>query len=82
MGKMKLTLDQPARYEILIPGIMNVNWMDWYEGIIVNIKDEGQDNAFTTLRITLDQAGLQGLLRHLYALGLPLISVVWIDYER
>ena len=33
----------------------------------------------TTLTSTVDQAGLQGLLRRLYALGLPLISVERVD---
>jgi len=36
----------------------------------------------TTLTGTIDQAALQGLLRRLYSLGLPLISVVWIKKER
>jgi len=28
----------------------------------------------------MDQAALQGLLRRLYGLGLPLISVIWIGF--
>ena len=33
----------------------------------------------TTLTGRLNQAALQGLLRQLYSLGLPLISVVCVD---
>ena len=34
----------------------------------------------TVLTGAVDQAALQGLLRHLYALGLPLISVICVEY--
>jgi hypothetical protein len=36
----------------------------------------------TILTGTFDQAGLQGLLRRLYSLGLPLISVICEEFEQ
>ena len=39
--------------------------------------DDGR--PVTTLTGTLDQAALHGLLRRLYSLGIPLISVNCID---
>jgi len=30
---------------------------------------------------SLDQAGLQGLLRRLYALGFPLISIICLEFN-
>ena len=79
MGKKKLTLDQPATYEIKVPGILDNKWLDWNGGMMVKVKNERDDHPITTLTITVDQAGLQGLLRHLYSFGLPLISVNCVD---
>jgi hypothetical protein len=35
----------------------------------------------STLAGTFDQAGLHGVLRRLYSLGLPLVSVVWVKRD-
>ena len=74
-NKQKLTLDQPITYHIKVPELLDDGWSDW-EGAIT-VMDESDDNGLpiTTLTGTFDQAALQGLLRHLYSLGLPLISV-------
>jgi hypothetical protein len=44
--------------------------------MVITIESEGEDQPITTLTGTLDQAALHGLLRRLYSLGLPLVSVV------
>lgn len=80
MDKKKLTLDQPANYEIKVPGILDENWLDWNSGMTVKVENKRDDNPITILTITVDQAGLQGLLRHLYSFGLPLISAICVDY--
>ena len=79
MSKKKLTLDQPAIYEIKVPGILDKKWLDWNGGMVIQAKNERDDYPITILTITVDQAGLQGLLRHLYSFGLPLISVICVD---
>ena len=79
MSKKKLTLDQPVTYEIKVPGILDENWLDWNEGVAIQTENGRDDHPITSLTITVDQAGLQGLLRHLYSFGLPLISVICID---
>jgi hypothetical protein len=45
----------------------------------VTTKNDLYTFPVTILVVTLDQAALQGLLRKLYSLGLPLISVVWVE---
>jgi hypothetical protein len=45
--------------------------------ITVEYEDEGP--PVTTLTGTIDQAALQGLLRRLYSVGLPLISANCIE---
>ena len=79
MDKKKLTLDQPATYEIKVPGILDEKWLDWNGGMTVKVTNERYDNPITILTITVDQAGLQGLLRHLYSFGLPLFSVICVE---
>ena len=79
MDKKKLTLDQPALYEIKVPDILDEKWLDWNGGLTVTVENEREDDSITILTIAVDQAALQGLLRHLYSFGLPLISVICVD---
>jgi hypothetical protein len=69
------TLDQPATYQIKVPGHLDERWSEWAEGMTITVESEGDGPPITTLTCTVDQAALQGLLRRLYSLGLPLISV-------
>ena len=71
----KPTLDRPATYQIKVPGELDESWSDWAGGMTIAVESEGDGPPVTTLTGILDQAALQGLLRRLYALGLPLISV-------
>ena len=77
--KQKLTLDRPATYQIKVPGHLDESWSDWAGGMRITVESEGDDPPVTTLIGTLDQAALQGLLRRLYSLGLPLISVNCVE---
>ena len=79
-SNQKLTLYQPARYEIKIPGDLDEKWLDWNGGMSATIESDRNGDPITTLTLTVDQAGLQGLLRYLYSLGLPLISVLYVDW--
>ena len=76
--KQNLTLDRPVTYQIRVPGKLDESWSEWYGEMTVMV--ESDDNfPITTLIGIFDQAAFQGLLRRLYTLGLPLISVVCID---
>ena len=71
----KLTLDQPATYQIKVPGELDQSWSDWAGGMTIAVESEGDAPPVMTLTGTVaDQAALQGLLRRLYSVGLPLIS--------
>ena len=72
--KHKLSLDRPAIYHIKVPGALDERWLGWDEDFIIKVESD-DDLSVTTITVTVDQAALQGLLRHLYSLGLPLISV-------
>jgi hypothetical protein len=77
--KQKLTLDRPATYQIKVPGELDESWSDWAGGMTITVESEGEGPPVTILTGTMDQAALQGLLRWLYSLGLPLISVNCVE---
>jgi len=76
--KHKLTLDRPALYQIKVPGHLDESWVEWDGGVAATVENEEDGSPVTTLSGAIDQAALQGLLRRLYSLGLPLISVNWV----
>jgi hypothetical protein len=80
MNKQKLTLDRLVTYQIIVPGALEEKWLDWNEGMTATVENDENGDPITALTLTVDQAALQGLLRHLYSLGLPLISAIWIDF--
>ena len=73
--EQKLTLYRPATYQIKVPGHIGESWSDWAGGMTITVESEGDGPPVTTLTGTVGQAALQSLLRRLYSLGLPLISV-------
>jgi hypothetical protein len=79
--KNKLTLDRPTTYQIKVPGYLDESWSDWRDQVTIKVESEGEESPVTSLTGTFDQAALQGLLRRLYSLGLPLISVKCLEVE-
>jgi len=77
--KSQLTLDQPVTYQIKVPGKLDENWPDWAGEMDVTEESDAECLLVSTLTGRLDQAALQGLLRRIYSLGLPLISVICLD---
>lgn len=75
----KPTLDRPETYQIKVPGELDASWADWIGGLTIAVEIEGEGSPVTTLTGTFDQAALQGVLRRLYSLGLPLISVTCVE---
>jgi hypothetical protein len=79
--KQKLTLYRPATYQIKVQGRLDKSWNEWDEKMTVTIESEDNHPPVTILSGTVDQAALVGLLRRLYAMGLPLISVNCVDAD-
>lgn len=74
-----LRMDGPGIYQIRVPGRLELPISDWGEGLSVTVESPQEGPPITNLRARLaDQAALQGLLRRLYAMGLPLIEAKWI----
>jgi hypothetical protein len=77
--KGKLTLDRPTTYQIKVPGHLDESCTERDWRMTVMVEYEGDGPPTTTLTGTIDQAALHGLLRRLYSLGLPLISVNCVE---
>jgi len=64
--------NQPAVYQIRIKGYLGPKWIDWFEGLVITLEEDG--NTLLTGPV-IDQAALHGLLKKVRDLGMPLISV-------
>jgi hypothetical protein len=78
-ARQKLTQYRPATYQIKVPGHLDERWTEWDGKMAVEngMADDGTPVA--TLTGAVDQAALHSLLRRLYSLGLPLISVICLN---
>jgi len=72
-----LTLSRPATYQIKVPGHLDASWANRVVKIVLKVDSDG--SPITTLTSVVDQAALHGLLRQLYSLGIPLISVNCVE---
>ncbi|HRE27319.1 MAG TPA: hypothetical protein PK954_11845 [Anaerolineales bacterium] len=62
----------PRAYQIKVAGRLSETWAEWFDGLTITHTD--QDETLLTGRV-VDQAALQGLLKKIRDLGLPLLSV-------
>jgi hypothetical protein len=63
---------QPMVYQIRIKGHLDRRWTDWFGGLTITLKDNGETLMTGPVE---DQAALHGLLRKVRDLGTPLLSV-------
>ena len=66
-------------YQIRVGGHLGAQWADWFEGLTVNLEDNG--NTLLTGAVK-DQATLHGLIKKVRDLGIPLISVIQIEADQ
>jgi hypothetical protein len=76
----RLSLTQPATYQIKVQGYLGSDWADWFDGlrILPEMVQDGLPVTTLTGKV-VDQAALHGLLGKLYGLGLPLLEVKYLD---
>ena len=58
--------------EVRLRGELGPSWTDWFDGLEVTRRPNGETLLSGVLK---DQAALHGLLRKIRDLGLPLVSV-------
>jgi hypothetical protein len=59
-------------YEIRLKGHLEARWAEWFDGLSINLDDNG--NTLLSGPVA-DQAALHGILKKVRDLGLPLLSV-------
>ena len=78
-----LKIDQPATYRIQVAGYLDENWSTRLGGLTIRIDNQNDDKLITTLSGALiDQAALFGVLKALYDMRLPLLSVECLETNR
>ena len=73
------TLTQPAAYRIRIVGRVKNGWSDFMTGLRESHQQEYGASVTELTGTVPDQSALFGLLCHLRDLGVPLISVEFIE---
>ena len=68
--------DESGLYEIRLKGHLDDRWAGWFGGLTITLEDQG-DTLLTGL--VVDQAALHGLLKKVRDLGMPLLSVNFVN---
>jgi hypothetical protein len=68
--------DGPGRYEIRLKGHLDARWAAWFDGLTLTHDSDGTTIIHGPVT---DQAALYGLLQKTRDLGLPLISVTYVE---
>ena len=70
---------EPELYEIRVRGHLDARWANQFEGLTITLEEDG-DTLLTGP--VIDQAALHGLLKKVRDLGLPLVSVIQVQFNR
>ena len=77
-----LKIDQSATYCIRVAGYLDENWSARLGGLEINPTGQAGKQAVTTLSgPIIDQAALFGVLKALYDMRLPLLSVECLEVK-
>ena len=68
--------DESGLYEIRLKGHLNDRWADRFGDVTITLEDNG--NTLLTCPV-IDQAALHGLLKRVRDLGMPLLSVNFVN---
>ena len=78
----KPTMHGTACYRVLVPGNFPDLWTTQGDRLQVRVHHHQELGSATSLTGFLDQAALIGLLRQLFSLGLPILSVEWMEGDE
>jgi hypothetical protein len=68
--------NESGLYEIRLKGQLDERWADRFEGMTITLEDNG--NTLLTGPV-VDQAALHGLLKRVRDLGMPLLSINFVN---
>lgn len=68
--------NRPMVCEIRIRGHLGQPWREWFSGLTIRLEEDGH----TLLTgVVVDQAALHGILKKIRDLGMPLLSVNFVE---
>ena len=70
---------QPTVYQIRIKGHLSCEWADCFEGLTLTALDNGETHLTGPL---VDQAALHGVLKKVRDVGIPLLSVIEVQFNE
>jgi len=70
---------KPMVYQIRIKGHLDSQWSEWFEGLTITLEENGDTLLSGAV---VDQAALHGLLKKVRDLGMPLVSVVQVQFNE
>jgi hypothetical protein len=70
---------EPGLYEIRLKGHLNDRWAGWFGDVAITLEDNG--NTLLTCPV-IDQAALHGLLKKVRDLGMPLLSINFVNPDQ
>jgi hypothetical protein len=71
--------NQPMVYQIRIKGQLDDQWTDWFSDMTITLEEDG--HTLLTGPV-VDQAALHGLLKKVRDLGMPLVSVNRVQFNK
>ena len=78
----RLNMYEPAVFAIRIQGELDEDWSEYFGAQSLSVEaDEAGFPVTALMSEPVDQAALVGLINHLNALGLPLVSVECLPTE-
>lgn len=81
-NRTQLTLDRPARYQINVPGELEIERLGFLQEMTITVDVDENEMPVSILTGVFDQSALQGFLRYLYSLGIPLLAVLYLGSEE
>ena len=70
---------QPLVYQIRIKGHLGRDWTDWFGGLTLTLEDNGETLLTGPV---IDQAALHGVLKKVRDVGMPLLSVIEVQFNE
>ena len=69
-------------YQIKVQGNVDPSWSDWFNGMEISLEMGRNASPITIFTGPVgDQAGLRGILNHLWDLNLTILSVIDIETQ-
>jgi len=80
--RQKLNMYEPSVFRIRVQGELNESWCEYFgtQSLTVCVDESGSP-ATILISAPVDQSALVGMINHLNALGVPLISVECLATE-